>query len=150
MRRQNHNKISRRVLDPAVQRFGIIEVFFPDVEKSRGMALRNIQGGISGSTDATLDIAKGHAATLLHIRKEDFDYSKALNRGIKDASGDFIVILSAHSIPCDSGWLAAMLAHFQDAAVAGVYSRQMAWPDAPWWEQRRVRREFPATTAVYE
>jgi hypothetical protein len=104
----------------------------------------------SASTDATTDIAKSKGAALLHIKKEEFDYSKALNRGIEKASGEFIVILSAHSIPRDSDWLRSMLAHFGTANVAGVYSRQVAWPDAQWWEVRRVGKEFGDAPAVFE
>jgi glycosyltransferase involved in cell wall biosynthesis len=104
----------------------------------------------SGSTDKTLDIAQAKGARVLHIRKEEFDYSKALNLGIQNARGEFIAVLSGHSVPCDSTWLNAMLAAFQDSSVAGVFSRQVAWPDTPWWETRRVRKEFGDRPIVYE
>jgi GT2 family glycosyltransferase len=104
----------------------------------------------SGSTDETVKIAQAGGAHLFHVRKEDFDYSRALNYGIENSSGEFIAILSAHSIPCDTNWLSAMLSHFDDPQVAGVFSRQVAWPEAYWWEMRRVRREFSETNATYE
>jgi hypothetical protein len=43
-----------------------------------------------------------------------------------------------------------MLARFEHADVAGVFSRQVAWPDTPWWETRRVRKEFGDRPIVYE
>jgi glycosyltransferase involved in cell wall biosynthesis len=103
----------------------------------------------SGSTDATVGIAQEKGARLLHIAQQDFDYSKALNRGIESANGEFVVILSAHSIPCDSNWLASILAPFDDLSVAGVYSRQVPWPQAPWWESRRVHSEFGEVRKIF-
>lgn len=50
---------------------------------------------------------------------------KALNMGIKNSSGDFIVCLSGHCIPTDNKWLGNLLKNFDgDPSVAGVYGRQ--------------------------
>jgi len=107
----------------------------------------------SGSTDATVAIAEQHGARVLHMRPEDFDYSRALNAGIAEVEGDVILLLSAHAIPVDDDWIASMLAPFEDPAVAGVASRQVPWDDAPWDEVSRLaatfgrdRREFEAGT----
>ena len=84
----------------------------------------------SGSTDATVAIAESHGARVLHMRPEEFDYSRALNVGIEAVEGDVILLLSAHAIPVDEHWVAHMLAPFADPAVAGVASRQVPWDDA--------------------
>jgi rhamnosyltransferase len=104
----------------------------------------------SGSTDDTLGIARSRGARLIEIPKSSFDYSKALNLGIARASGGLIVILSAHSIPCSSDWLARVLRHFDDPAVAGVFSRQIPWPGACWREVSRISRMFDVSAETYE
>ena len=103
----------------------------------------------SGSTDATTEIAQSRGARIVDLPASDFDYSKALNVGIEAARGDLVVSLSAHAIPLDDGWLAAMLAPFDDDRVAGVSSRQVPWPDAPWQEVHRLRHQFSTERCVY-
>lgn len=96
----------------------------------------------SGSTDDTVAIAEAGGARVLHMRPDDFDYSKALNVGIEEVRGELVVLLSAHAIPTDDRWLEHMLAPFSDPDVAGVASRQVPWPDAPWDEMLRLGRTF--------
>ena len=59
----------------------------------------------SGSTDATREIARDHGARIVELPPTQFDYSKALNLGIEEVSGELIVILSAHAIPVDAHML---------------------------------------------
>jgi len=87
----------------------------------------------SGSSDDTVVIAKAQAdLQLIQISPEDFSYGKSLNTGIRAASGDVVVALSAHAFPCEELWLRHLLKHFDDSTVAGVYGRQLphedAWP----------------------
>jgi rhamnosyltransferase len=103
----------------------------------------------SGSTDDTVAIARSHGARIVDVPVSDFDYSKALNVGIEAARGDLLVSLSAHAIPLDDGWLAAILAPFDDDRVAGVSSRQVPWPGAPWQEVHRLRHQFSMERRVY-
>jgi rhamnosyltransferase len=98
----------------------------------------------SGSTDETVAIAKSRGVNLIEIAKADFHYSRALNLGIDRSSGEILVILSAHSIPCTAQWLAQMISSFDDPSVAGVFSRQMPWPRAYWREVVRIREMFGA------
>jgi glycosyltransferase involved in cell wall biosynthesis len=103
----------------------------------------------SGSTDATVEIARAHGARVIDLPPSDFDYSRALNVGIEEARGDLVVSLSAHAIPLDDDWLATMLAPFEDARVAGVSSRQVPWPGAPWQEVHRLGLQFGDERCVY-
>ena len=96
----------------------------------------------SGSTDATVEIARSHGARIAELAPGDFDYSKALNLGIDEVRGEIVVSLSAHAIPVDDAWLQTMTAPFDDPAVAGVSSRQVPWPDAPWHEVKRLSEVF--------
>src|SRR3954452_24441932 len=103
----------------------------------------------SGSTDDTRDIVRAHGGRVFDLPPEEFDYSVSLNVGIEQVRGDLVVILSAHSIPLDDEWLARMTAPFADDRVAGVCCRQVPWPDAPWWEVRRLANAFSDTSATY-
>jgi rhamnosyltransferase len=104
----------------------------------------------SGSTDATVDIARKHGAKVVELSPSEFDYSKALNLGIKSVRGDIVVSLSAHAIPVDDSWLDRMTGPFAAADVAGVYSRQVPWPDAPWQEVHRLDEQFGTTGRVHD
>ena len=96
----------------------------------------------SGSTDLTLEIARSHDARIVELSPDDFDYSRALNVGIEESRGELVVSLSAHAIPVDDDWLTKMTSPFAEPRVAGVTSRQVPWPDAPWQEVHRLGRQF--------
>jgi rhamnosyltransferase len=96
----------------------------------------------SGSTDSTIEIANSHGARIAEVAPADFDYSRALNVGIAGVRGELVVSLSAHAIPLDDRWLERMTDHFEDPRVAGVSSRQVPWPNAPWQEVKRLARAF--------
>lgn len=107
----------------------------------------------SGSTDKTLEIVGERGVHLIEIdgaALKDFDYSYALNLGIKASSADLILILSAHTIPTSNDWLGKIVRHFDDERVVGVYCRQIAWPGAKWDEAARVERSFPDTSLAYD
>ncbi|MDP3794896.1 MAG: glycosyltransferase family A protein [bacterium] len=86
----------------------------------------------SGSTDRTLDTAKRFSLRVLPIPRHDFSYPRALNHGIaRSAVSQFIVVLSAHSLPISETWLASGLEHLKgNFRVAGVYGFVRALPDA--------------------
>jgi rhamnosyltransferase len=103
----------------------------------------------SGSTDATLDIAREGGARIVTMPPDQFDYSKALNLGIENVDGELVASLSAHAIPTDDSWLETMVASFVDRRVAGVSSRQVPWKDAPWQEVHRLRHQFGTVRTTY-
>lgn len=79
----------------------------------------------SESTDKTLEIIKNFPIKLIPIKQKEFNYSYALNLGIKNAKGKYICIISGHSIPISNTWLEDGLKNFQNpkvAAVSGHYS----------------------------
>lgn len=84
----------------------------------------------SGSTDGTLDIARGFPTRVLHIRPEKFSYPYALNYGCSRASAEhYFAFLSGHSLPCSRTWLADGIANFADRTVMGAYGFVWALPD---------------------
>ena len=77
------------------------------------------------STDHTVEVAKRYPISkFINISK--FLPGKALNKGIRASTGDYIVCISAHCIPEKEDWLENMLSNFKDnPEIAGVYGRQM-------------------------
>jgi len=96
----------------------------------------------SGSNDSTVEIVKKYGIELIEIPQKEFNYSRSLNLGIENSTGDLIAILSAHSVPSTNNWLQAMVTHFEDRTVAGVYCRQIPWPNADLFEVLRIERTF--------
>lgn len=80
----------------------------------------------SGSTDRTLEIVEEHQAILLQMSQSDFNFSRSLNLGIREARGNVIVSLSAHALPTDQQWLRNLVSPFEDEDVAGTYGRQVS------------------------
>ena len=53
----------------------------------------------SGSRDQTLEIASRYPVKILTMSPKGWSYSRALNVAAREATGDFVVSLSAHSPP---------------------------------------------------
>jgi glycosyltransferase involved in cell wall biosynthesis len=104
----------------------------------------------SESTDDTVAIAQRWPVQIVRIPKARFDYSQALNLGISRSRSPLIVNLSAHAIPSGTTWLAGIISHFADSSVAGVYCRQLPWPDASSREVRRIKSEFGEKSITYD
>ncbi|PSB17228.1 family 2 glycosyl transferase [filamentous cyanobacterium CCP1] len=78
----------------------------------------------SGSTDATVSIAAQYPIKLVSIRPEDFSFGRSLNLGCEAATGEVIVIASAHVYPVYKDWLEQLLKPFANPDVALVYGKQ--------------------------
>jgi rhamnosyltransferase len=75
----------------------------------------------SGSRDRTLDIAARWPVRIIEVSPVGWSYPKALNIGAREATGEFLVCLSAHCPPVHEQWLANLLRHFDDASVAAAW-----------------------------
>ncbi len=75
----------------------------------------------SGSTDATLEVARRFPVRLLTIDPSQWGYSRTLNQAAGVACGDILVCLSAHCVAVDDRWLANLVRHFDDPRVAAVW-----------------------------
>lgn len=90
----------------------------------------------SGSTDNTLKIAsKFPIRKIINLKQKDFSYGYALNIGIAEAWGDFIGIISAHSLPISNSWYQNAFSNFADPNIAGVAGTYSSLPDSNYEEK---------------
>jgi rhamnosyltransferase len=75
----------------------------------------------SGSRDRTLEIAARYPVKIIKLSPKGWSYPRALNIGAREATGEFIVCLSAHCPPARTDWLATLLRHFDDPKVAAAW-----------------------------
>ena len=98
----------------------------------------------SGSSDGTLSVVRRFPVALVQISPEDFTFGYSLNRGCERASGEFLVMASAHVVPCSDRWLEHLIAPFADPAVALVYGRQQGDTTSKFSEQQLFAKQYPA------
>ena len=77
----------------------------------------------NNSIDGTLKKASQYPVKIVNIDK--YKPGKALNFGISNSKGEYLVFLSGHCIPVDNQWLSNLIKGLEDESIAGVYGRQM-------------------------
>ena len=76
------------------------------------------------STDKTVEKARQYPIKKI-VTISNYLPGKALNLGIEESKGKYIVCLSAHCIPTGNAWLGSLVnALEEDETYAGVYGRQ--------------------------
>lgn len=100
----------------------------------------------SGSTDATLAIASRFPVDIRLIAPEAFSFGRSLNIGCAAATGDVILLVSAHVYPIYDTWLEELIAPFEDESVALAYGRQEGDERTKYSERQIMARWFPATS----
>ncbi len=100
----------------------------------------------SGSTDATVSIARQYPVRVLTLAPEAFSFGRALNLGCASARGDFLVFASAHVYPVYRDWLEQLLAPFADPEVVLTYGRQRGAPSSKYAERQVFAHWYPATS----
>lgn len=86
----------------------------------------------SGSSDNTIEICSRYPEVRLHtILPKEFGHGKTRNLGVSMARGEFVALITQDALPVNEHWLEAMVAAIeQDPAIAGVFGRHIAYPDA--------------------
>jgi 2-desacetyl-2-hydroxyethyl bacteriochlorophyllide A dehydrogenase len=102
----------------------------------------------SGSMDRTRQIAAQKADKLLPIESHDFTFGHSLNVGIQEASGKYIAIVSAHTLPFNEHWLGKLIEPLHDNNTAMVYGRQIGGKSSKFSETQDMRRTFGPKRAV--
>ena len=100
----------------------------------------------SGSFDGTIEIAKEFGDKLITINQNDFTFGFAINYGIKHAMGDYICIVSAHTLPTNKHWLSALVEGFNhhefNGEIAMTYGKQVGDKGSNYGEIRDFNRQF--------
>ena len=98
----------------------------------------------SGSTDASVAIARRAGARVIMIKPAEFTFGRALNIGCATAAGDVLVFASAHIYPVDERWLERLTAPLKvHDDVALVYGRQTGDERSAFSEIEIMRQWFP-------
>ncbi len=102
----------------------------------------------SGSTDATVPIAREHGARIVHIRKEDFTFGRSLNVGCEAARGEILVFMSAHCIPMTDAWLERLIRPIEDGLCDYTYGRQAGHAASRFSERQVFAHYFGETSRL--
>lgn len=99
----------------------------------------------SGSSDGSVEIARGHGARLYEIDRRDFSHGATRNWMMELARGDYVAFLTQDATPAHDGWLAALLEGFEQADdVAAVFGPHAPRPDASHMIKAETERHFAA------
>jgi rhamnosyltransferase len=80
----------------------------------------------SGSTDGSLQLARGRRAVIREIAAHEFSHGASRNLGASLARGELLVFISQDAYPVEESWLERLSAPLrEDPSVAGVYGRQL-------------------------
>jgi 2-desacetyl-2-hydroxyethyl bacteriochlorophyllide A dehydrogenase len=121
------------------------EKFLPDLLDALGrQSFRNFETIVvdSGSLDRTRDIAADAADKVLRLESHDFTFGHSLNVGIREASGKYVAVASAHTLPADQHWLNNLISPLRIQGTAMVYGRQLGGESSKFSEIRDMRRTF--------
>lgn len=102
----------------------------------------------SGSTDATLEIARRYTSNIYHIPQKEFTFGRSLNWGCQPAKGNYLVFVSAHVDPLTNTWLGNLVKPFDDPATGMVYGRQRGVETSRVAEERDLQRIFGPTSKI--
>jgi len=102
----------------------------------------------SGSTDDTLNIAKGFDTRIVDIDKSEFTFGRSLNVGCEAATGDYLVFVSGHCIPKNDGWLENLVAPLNGSDVAYTYGRQIGNGESRFSECQLFKKYYPEISAI--
>lgn len=84
----------------------------------------------SGSTDSSVEVARGHGARVHEIPASEFGHGRTRNLGASLAGGDVLVFTSQDAYAADDRWLELLVEPLERDEVAGSYGRQLPHHDA--------------------
>jgi rhamnosyltransferase len=104
----------------------------------------------SGSTDNTKNIIAKFPVRLIEIAPTSFTHGGARNLGSSAARGEALVFITQDAVPEGEHWLTNLTESFQDTRVAGVYGRQIPYPDSSYYEKFFLSYLYPQDRRVKE
>jgi glycosyltransferase involved in cell wall biosynthesis len=104
------------------------------------------------SEDETREVCVQYRVRIVTLPRHEFTYGRALNLGIGQARGAFVLLLSAHSLPIGPNFLESALAPFADPQMAAVRCLYVGNLDQleSWYEPRDIQYGSPAEQQAAE
>jgi rhamnosyltransferase len=97
----------------------------------------------SGSTDGSVEAAKGAGARVVEIDKSTFQHGRTRNLMVSEAEGEVVALLTDDAVPANANWLDAIVEGFAQADdVALVFGPQIAVPEHPHFVRREIHDHF--------
>lgn len=103
------------------------------------------------SSDGSSEYARANGCKIIDYDKDDFNYSYALNLGLKQTKSKYVLILSAHCELAKNRSLERMLELFQNHKnLAGVFGRQIPTPNSNPFDTRDLLTVFGREQIIYK
>lgn len=97
------------------------------------------------STDGSQVVAKNHGARIVNISRQEFTYGKALNDGMRAATGEIVINMSAHALPLGSRFIEQLVSEFSDPLAGGVRCEDIGYIDQHFNWMKRHELQWPVT-----
>lgn len=98
----------------------------------------------SGSTDATLDIARRYPCRVIQIAATEYFPGAVLNKAIAQAQGDILVFQNSDVVPLTPNALGLLLEPLEMGKADATFARQLPRPEAHTWVRHDYARAFPS------
>ncbi|MDE3236310.1 MAG: glycosyltransferase [Bacteroidota bacterium] len=72
------------------------------------------------SEDDSVAIAKSYGCRVITMARKEFTYGRAINFGIEQCKGEFVLLLSSHVFLLNDNFLQEAIMHFEDNNIAGL------------------------------
>ena len=96
------------------------------LRQQRGLREIEIVVVDSGSSDATVAVARAAGAQVIQISQAEFSHSHARNLGAQASSGDYLVFMVQDAYPIGQLWLYGLLRWLRDHREQGVVAASCA------------------------
>jgi len=104
----------------------------------------------SGSTDGTLEILRRYRKVkLVEIPGSQFNHGETRNVGVREATGEFVVLTVGDATAYDNKWIESLLEGFDSPEVAGVCGQQICPHDPDKNPLNWYRPHGPRTKTKY-
>ena len=97
------------------------------------------------SDDRSREVAESFGAKVIPISRNEFNWSKAINWGMQEARGEFVLIISADVSIASPTSLRLLLSECLREETIAAYGRQIPRSNAPIDEVVRLSKAFPCT-----